>query len=96
MAAYVHDSQFFPRRTVVLFAIVGLLLNISFPHNVILGLLIGAFAEGNILQVLFISVLCGFALVQLGERAAPLVQTPKVAGVSDKFTLEIKDFVALR
>jgi len=29
----------------VFFGIVGLLLNISFPHNVILGLLIGVFAE---------------------------------------------------
>jgi phosphatidate cytidylyltransferase len=29
----------------IFFAIVGLLLNISFPHNVILGLLIGAVAE---------------------------------------------------
>jgi phosphatidate cytidylyltransferase len=29
----------------IFFGIVGLLLNISFPHNVILGLLIGVFAQ---------------------------------------------------
>ena len=40
----------------------------------------GAFSEGNILQVLFISVLCGFALVQLGERGKPLVDIIDVAG----------------
>ena len=33
---------------------------------------LGAFTEGNVLQVLLIAVLCGFALAQLGERAAPL------------------------
>src|ERR1700674_1178923 len=49
-------SRISPKKTVegavaelvastVFFAIVGLLLNISFPHNVILGLLIGIFAE---------------------------------------------------
>jgi aerobic C4-dicarboxylate transport protein len=46
---------------------------VPFLMNVIPGTFVGAFAEGNILQVLFISVACGFALVQLGERAAPLV-----------------------
>src|SRR5882757_1702823 len=50
-------------------AAVGL---VPFLMNIIPGTLVGAFAEGNILQVLFVSVLCGFALVQLGERAAPL------------------------
>src|SRR5205814_675434 len=29
--------------------------------------------EGNILQVVFISVVCGFALIRLGDRAKPLV-----------------------
>src|SRR6267378_143108 len=49
-------SRISPKKTVegavaellastVFFGIVGLLLNISFPHNVILGLLIGVFAE---------------------------------------------------
>jgi aerobic C4-dicarboxylate transport protein len=46
---------------------------VPFLVNIIPGTFVGAFAEGNILQVLFISVLCGFALVQLGERAKPLV-----------------------
>ncbi len=44
-----------------------------FLLNIIPGTFVGAFAEGNILQVLFISVVCGFALVQLGERAKPVV-----------------------
>ncbi len=42
---------------------------VPFLMNIVPATFIGAFAEGNILQVLFISVLCGFALVQLGERA---------------------------
>jgi aerobic C4-dicarboxylate transport protein len=46
---------------------------VPFLTNIIPGTFIGAFAEGNILQVLFISVVCGFALIQLGERARALV-----------------------
>jgi aerobic C4-dicarboxylate transport protein len=46
---------------------------VPFLMNIIPGTFVGAFAEGNILQVLFISVVCGFALVQLGERAKPLL-----------------------
>ena len=48
---------------------------VPFLMNIIPGTFVGAFAEGNILQVLFISVVCGFALVQLGDRAKPLVDT---------------------
>ena len=46
---------------------------VPFLMNIIPGTFVGAFAEGNILQVLLISVVCGFALVQLGGRAKPLV-----------------------
>ena len=46
---------------------------VPFLMSIIPGTFVGAFAEGNILQVLFIAVVCGFALVQLGERAKPLV-----------------------
>jgi aerobic C4-dicarboxylate transport protein len=46
---------------------------VPFLMNIIPGTFIGAFAEGNILQVLFISVVCGFALIRLGERARALV-----------------------
>src|SRR6516165_3017395 len=51
----------------------GVIGFVPFLMNILPGTFVGAFAEGNILQVLFISVLCGFALVQLGERGAPLV-----------------------
>src|SRR5436190_1258107 len=34
---------------------------VPFLMNIIPGTFVGAFAEGNILQVLFISVVCGFA-----------------------------------
>ena len=57
-------------------AVVGF---VPFLMNVIPATFIGAFAEGNILQVLFVAVLCGFALVQLGERAAPLVNMIDIA-----------------
>ncbi|WP_024507898.1 C4-dicarboxylate transporter DctA [Bradyrhizobium sp. ARR65] len=50
-----------------------------FLLNIIPGTFAGAFAEGNILQVLFISVICGFALVQLGERGKPLVDLIDIA-----------------
>jgi aerobic C4-dicarboxylate transport protein len=52
---------------------------VPFLMNIIPGTFIGAFAEGNILQVFFISVVCGFALVQLGERAKPLLDIIDVA-----------------
>jgi aerobic C4-dicarboxylate transport protein len=46
---------------------------VPFLMNIIPSTFVGAFAEGNILQVLFISVACGFALVRLGDRASALV-----------------------
>jgi aerobic C4-dicarboxylate transport protein len=52
---------------------------VAFLMNIIPGTFVGAFAEGNILQVLFIAVVCGFALVQLGERAKPLVDLIDIA-----------------
>jgi aerobic C4-dicarboxylate transport protein len=52
---------------------------VSFLMNIIPSTFVGAFAEGNILQVLFIAVVCGFALVQLGERAKPLVDIIDIA-----------------
>ncbi|HZR88009.1 MAG TPA: C4-dicarboxylate transporter DctA [Bradyrhizobium sp.] len=52
---------------------------VPFLMNIIPSTFVGAFAEGNILQVLFIAVVCGFALVQLGERAKPLVDIIDIA-----------------
>jgi aerobic C4-dicarboxylate transport protein len=45
----------------------------QFLINIIPQTLVGAFAEGNILQVLLISVLAGFGLSKLGERGRLLV-----------------------
>ena len=45
---------------------------VPFLLNIIPQTFVGAFSEGNILQVLFLSVTCGFALIWLGERAKPL------------------------
>ncbi len=42
----------------------------SFLTQIIPNSFLGAFTDGNVLQVLFVAVLCGFALAQLGERAA--------------------------
>jgi aerobic C4-dicarboxylate transport protein len=47
---------------------------IPFLLHVIPQTVAGAFAEGEILQVLFVSVLFGVALFQLGERGRPLVK----------------------
>src|SRR5579871_2845980 len=49
---------------------------VPFLMNIIPGTFVGAFAEGNILQVLFIAIVCGFALVQLGK---PLVDIIDIA-----------------
>ncbi len=45
---------------------------VQFLLNIIPDTFVGAFSEGNVLQVLYISVLCGFALNWLGERGEPL------------------------
>jgi aerobic C4-dicarboxylate transport protein len=58
-------------------AVIGL---VPFLLNIIPQTFLGAFAEGNILQVLFLAVLCGFALIWLGERAKPLIDVIDVAG----------------
>jgi aerobic C4-dicarboxylate transport protein len=52
-------------------AAVGL---VPFLMHIIPDTFVGAFAEGNILQVLFIAVLCGFSLIWLGDRAKILVE----------------------
>ena len=46
---------------------------IPFLMNIVPATLFGAFAEGNVLQVLLIAILFGAALSRLGERARPLV-----------------------
>jgi len=46
---------------------------VPFLMNIVPASLFGAFAEGNVLQVLFIAVLFGAALSRLGERSRPLV-----------------------
>jgi aerobic C4-dicarboxylate transport protein len=45
---------------------------VDFLLHVIPDTFVGAFAEGEILQVLLISILFGFALAQLGEHARPV------------------------
>jgi aerobic C4-dicarboxylate transport protein len=46
---------------------------VPFLMNVIPATIVGAFAEGNVLQVLFIAVLFGAALSRLGQRGRPLI-----------------------
>jgi aerobic C4-dicarboxylate transport protein len=45
----------------------------QFLTNIIPNTFVGAFTEGNVLQVLLISVLCAFALTQIGARGKPIV-----------------------
>ena len=52
---------------------------VPFLMNIIPSTFVGAFTDGNILQVLFVAILSGFALVWLGERAKPLVDVIDVA-----------------
>ena len=49
------------------------LSTIDFLLNIIPATVVGAFATGQILQVLLFSVMFGVALLQLGERGRPLV-----------------------
>lgn len=63
---------------------------VPFVMNIIPSTFIGAFAEGNILQVLFISILCGFALIWLGETGRPLVNMIEIAA---KMIFRIVDFI---
>ena len=44
----------------------------QFLLNIIPKTFIGAFSEGNVLQVLYVSVLCGFALSWMGKAGKPL------------------------
>jgi aerobic C4-dicarboxylate transport protein len=53
---------------------------VPFLMNIIPGTFVGAFAEGNVLQVLLIAVLCGFTLVWIGEPAKPFVDIVEIAG----------------
>jgi aerobic C4-dicarboxylate transport protein len=46
----------------------------TFLINIIPAAFLGAFAEGNTLQVLFIAVLCGIALANFGSRGQPIVK----------------------
>jgi aerobic C4-dicarboxylate transport protein len=46
----------------------------QFLLNIIPNTFVGAFSEGNVLQVLYVAVLCGFALSWLGERGKVLTQ----------------------
>ncbi len=51
----------------------------QFLTNIIPNTFVGAFTEGNVLQVLLISVLCAFALAQVGERGKPIVDFVEAA-----------------
>jgi aerobic C4-dicarboxylate transport protein len=51
----------------------------QFLLNVIPQTMVGAFADGNVLQVLLISVLFGFALTRLGERGKSIAGMVDVA-----------------
>ena len=46
---------------------------VPFLMNIIPATLVGAFAEGNVLQVLFVAVLFGATLSRLGELGRPLI-----------------------
>jgi aerobic C4-dicarboxylate transport protein len=55
-------------------------LNVTqFLMNIIPTTFLGAFTDGSVLPVLFISVLCAFALTQVGEAAKPLLDLIQAA-----------------
>lgn len=62
----------------------------QFLMNIIPRTFVGAFTEGNVLQVLLISVLCAFGLVAVGERGKPVVDFIEAA---NKMLFAIVDIV---
>lgn len=52
---------------------------VSFFLNIIPKTLLGAFVNGNVLQVLFLAVICGFALIGVGRKAKPLLDVLDVS-----------------
>ncbi|MFT4174470.1 MAG: C4-dicarboxylate transporter DctA [Rhodocyclaceae bacterium] len=52
---------------------------VQFLMNIIPSAVFGALAEGNVLQVLFMSVIFGFALLALGDTGKPLVHLFELA-----------------
>src|SRR6185369_6584577 len=52
---------------------------VDFLMHIIPNTIVGAFAEGEILQVLFFAVLFAFALHMMGERGKPLLRVIDVA-----------------
>ncbi|MFL5334487.1 MAG: C4-dicarboxylate transporter DctA, partial [Geminicoccaceae bacterium] len=47
---------------------------VDFLLDIIPSTIVGAFANGTMLQVILIALFCGIALVQLGDKAKPLVE----------------------
>ena len=68
----------------------GVIGFVPFLMNIIPSTFVGAFAEGNILQVLFIAVCCGFCLIWLGETGKPLVN---IIEVSAKMIFRFVDMI---
>lgn len=52
---------------------------VPFLMNIIPATFMGAFTEDNVLQVLLVSVLCAFALIQAGEPGRPIVNFVEAA-----------------
>ena len=55
----------------------------GFLMDIIPSTVVGAFASGNILQVLFFAVLFGISLAMVGEPAAPVTRFFDRAGRAD-------------
>ena len=53
---------------------------VGFLMDIIPTTVVGAFVDGNILQVLFFSILFGLALAMVGERGEPVLERPARAG----------------
>jgi aerobic C4-dicarboxylate transport protein len=51
----------------------GQITPMAFVMNIMPKTFLGAFVDGNVLQVLFLAVLCGFGLIGLGPKAEPLL-----------------------
>jgi aerobic C4-dicarboxylate transport protein len=68
----------------------------DFLMNIIPENIIGAFAKGDMLQILFISILCGLALSSLGEKGASIIASfEKYASLIFKVMAIIMKFAAL-
>jgi Na+/H+-dicarboxylate symporter len=61
---------------------------VEFVMNVIPKTIVGSFADGNVLQIIFFAVLFGAAMAKLGERGRPVIDGLEMYATSERTSLQ--------